>query len=89
VKPRDVTEADLEQWGGRLFVMKAPPEAENVKDLTCIYVEEDGSIISPWVLDEDDFTEVVTVSGFTVWLRCWGGMMPTTITLLGNGETNG
>jgi hypothetical protein len=87
MKPREVTEADLAFWKGKLIIMKAPPGNEGtVADLGSVLVIKDGvpTIMSPWVLDERDYQDSA-LSPFTVWLQCWGGMPPTDIIILKNG----
>jgi hypothetical protein len=87
LKPRPVTDRDLAFWKGKLVMMKAPPESEDIGDLQCVLVIDDagnGILQSPWVLDERDYQDSA-LSPFTVWLQCWGGMPPTDIIILKNG----
>lgn len=81
MKPRNVTEADLATWGGKLIVMNPPTGMEsNVEPLTAI-LGSDGRICSPWIIDDRD-TEWGEGYRKTVWLSCWGGMVPTDIVIM-------
>ncbi len=72
MKPREITDEDIQINPGLKKTFACPPTMPDCKDVEVI-VQKDRLLI-PWLPDGEDLERIQ--AGSTIWLSVWGHMLP-------------